>query len=99
VQDLLPYYREGASNDAIRRWLPSLTDEEIAPLKGYIRAHYEELLQAEKEIQGFHDRMRPAQPAWTRANEHLSMEERKALLLKELAQKKAGKTGDDDPPG
>ena len=32
VQDLLPYYRDGTSNDEIRRWIPALTDDEIAAL-------------------------------------------------------------------
>jgi uncharacterized protein (DUF433 family) len=92
VQDLLPYYQEGASNEDIRRWLPSLTEEEIAVLKYYIRQHYEEVLQAEKEIKAYHDRMRAAQPSWTRANDHLSLEERKALLQEKLAERKAKKT-------
>lgn len=99
VQDLLPYYREGASNDEIRRWIPSLTDDEIAVLKEYIRDHYEEVLQAEKEIKAYHDRMRAAQPAWTRANDHLSIEERMALLREKLAKRQAEKNGADNTPG
>src|SRR5215468_7406847 len=99
VQDLLPYYREGASNEEIRRWIPSLTDEEIAVLKNYIQEHYEEALQAEKEIQAYHDHLRATQPAWTRANDHLSIEERKALLREKLAQRNAGKNGADDSGG
>jgi uncharacterized protein (DUF433 family) len=99
VQDLLPFYREGASNDEIRHWLPSLTDEEIAILHDFIRAHYEEVLQAEKVIKTYHDRMRAMQPAWTRANDHLSMEERQALLRENLTQRKAESDGADDPPG
>jgi len=99
VQDLLPYYRDGVSNEEIRRWIPSLTDDEIALLKDYIRAHYEEVLQSEREIKAYHDRMRAAQPAWTRANDHLSIEERKALLRKKLAHREAEKNGADDSPG
>src|SRR5208282_3684810 len=72
VQDLLPYYREGASNEEIRRWITKLTDEEIAVLKEYIRKHFEEVIADEKRIKEYHDRMRAAQPAWTRANDHLS---------------------------
>jgi hypothetical protein len=33
VQDLLPYYREDAANEEIRRWIPSLSDEEITLLR------------------------------------------------------------------
>ena len=99
VQDLLPYYREGASSEEIRRWIPALTDEEIAVLTDYIREHDEEVLQAEKEIKAYHDRMRATQPAWTRANAHLSVEERKALLRKKLSQRKAEKNGADASGG
>jgi uncharacterized protein YeeX (DUF496 family) len=99
VQDLLPYYREGASNEEIRRWIPSMTDDEIARLKDFIREHFDEVIQAEKEIKAYHDRMRAAQPAWTRANDHLSIEERRALLKAKLAQRKAEKNGADDSPG
>jgi uncharacterized protein (DUF433 family) len=85
VQDLLPYYREGASNQEIRRWIPSLSDEEIAAVKQYIDEHFDEVLRAEKQIKAFHDRMRAAQPTWTRRNDHHSLEERKALLCERLA--------------
>src|SRR5438132_1319097 len=86
VQDVLPYYQEGATNEEIRRWIPALADEEIALLKDYIRNHHVEVLQAEKEIKAHHDRIRATQPAWTRANDHLSIEERKALLREKLTQ-------------
>lgn len=99
VQDLLPYYREGASNDEIRRWLPSLSDGEIALLRAYIRDHFDEVIQAEKEIKAYHDRMRAQQPAWTRANDALSLEERRALLRKKLAERKAGGNGDQVASG
>jgi uncharacterized protein (DUF433 family) len=99
VQDFLPYCRDGASNDEIRRWIPSLTDDEIAILKDYIRDHNEEVLQTEQEIKAYHDRMRAAQPAWTRANDHLSIEERRTLLREKLAERRAEQNGADDSPG
>jgi uncharacterized protein (DUF433 family) len=99
VQDLLPYYRDGAPNEEIRHWIPSLTDDEIAVLKNYIRDHNEEVLQTEKEIKAYHDRMRAAQPAWTRANDNLSIDERRALLRKKITQRKAEQNGADDSPG
>jgi uncharacterized protein (DUF433 family) len=99
VQDVLPYCREGASNEEIRRWIPSLTDEEIAALHAYIGEHLEEVIRAEKEVKEHHDRMRAAQPAWTRANDHLSIEERKALLREKLGRRQAEKNGADDPAG
>ncbi len=99
VQDLLPYYREGVSNEEIRKWITSLTDEEIAVLKQYIVEHYEEVLETEKRIKAYHDRTRAAQPAWTRANDHLSIEERRAILRKKIAQRQAEKNGADDSSG
>ncbi len=99
VQDLLPYYREGMSNEEIRRWLPSLIEEEINVLRDYIRGHYQEAIEAERNIKAYHDRMRAAQPAWTRATDHLSIEQRRELLLTRLAERKAGKNGADHSPG
>ena len=99
VQDLLPYYRERASNDEIRRWIPSLSNEEIALLTAYIRDHYDQVLQAEREIKAYHERMRAMQPAWTRAGDHLSLEQRRALLREKLARRKTGKNGADNSGG
>jgi uncharacterized protein (DUF433 family) len=99
VQDLLPYCREGATNDEIRRWIPSLSDDEIALLKNYIRDHFEEVIQAEKEIKAYHDRMRAQQPEWTRGNDALSIEERRALMRNKLAALSAGANGAQDTTG
>ena len=99
MQDLLPYYRDGASREEIRRWIPALSDEEIALLMEYIREHYDEVLEAEKEIKAYHDRLRAAQPAWTRATDHLSIEERRTLLKAKLAQRMAEKNSADDSAG
>ena len=84
VQDILPYWRRGASNDEIRELMPSLNDEQIAILNEYIRDNEEEVLRAESRIKAYHDRMRAAQPEWTRRNDHLSAEERYALLKEKL---------------
>lgn len=99
AQDLLPYYREGASNDEFRRWLPSLSDNEIVLLSTYIRDHFDEVIQAEKDIKAYHDRMRAQQPAWAHANDILSLDERQARLRKKLAERMAGANGAQDPAG
>lgn len=93
VQDLLPFYQEGASNDEIRHWIPSLTNEEIALLQEYIRANYEQVVETEKQIKEYHERMRALQPAWTRETDHLSTEERLARLRESLRQRSAEKNG------
>ena len=99
VQDLLPYYRDGASNEEIRRWLPTLSDDEIAVLQRYIRDHYDEVLEAEKEIKAYHDRLRAAQPEWTRTNDALSLDERRSLLKKKLAEQRTERNGADHSAG
>jgi uncharacterized protein (DUF433 family) len=99
VQDLLPYYREGASVEEICRWIPSLTLDEIAVLTQYIRDHYEEAVRHEQEAKAYHDRMRASQPAWTRALDHLSLDERRALLRQRLLQRRAERNDGDHPHG
>jgi hypothetical protein len=37
--------------------------------------------------------MRAQQPAWTRANESLSLEQRRDLMRRKLAERKAGSNG------
>src|SRR5262249_35170053 len=93
VQHLLPHYREDASNDENRPWIPSLSDDEIALLSDYIRDHFEEVIQAAEVIHAYHDRMGAQQRAWTRAHDALSLEERRALMRKKLAERKAGSNG------
>jgi uncharacterized protein (DUF433 family) len=99
VQDLLPYYRDGASNEEIRRWIPGLSDEEIAALTEYIRDHHKDVLRAEQEIKAYHDCMRAAQPDWTRATDGLSIEERKARLRQRLAQRLSEQNDAGHPAG
>jgi len=43
VQDLVPYFQEGCSNEEIIRWIPTLTAEEIAVVERYYREHQAEL--------------------------------------------------------
>src|SRR5688572_15406028 len=88
AQDILPYWRKGASNDEIRVAMPSLTDEQIAMLMEYVRDNEQEVLLAEARIRANNDRLRAAQPEWTRARDHLSAEERRSLLKEKLRQLK-----------
>ena len=62
VQDLVPYFQEGCSHDEIIRWIPTLTQEEIAVIEQYYREHKEELDEEDRHI-----RQRSAQrknPDW-----------------------------------
>jgi hypothetical protein len=91
----LPYYRDGVSREEIRRWIPSLSEEEISVLEEYIRNHYDEVLRAEARIKAYHDRLRDAQPAWTRTTDNLSLAERRTLLRERLARKAKEDVGHD----
>jgi uncharacterized protein (DUF433 family) len=50
VQDLVPYFLEGASYDEIVRWIPTLTHEEIAAVERYYRQHKRELDEEDRQI-------------------------------------------------
>lgn len=50
VQDVLPYVREGSTNDQIREEVAELSDEEIDALRGYIQDNYQEVADLERRI-------------------------------------------------
>ena len=50
VQDLVPYFQDEATDDEIRRWIPSLTPEEIDVVRAYYSAHKEELDEQDRRI-------------------------------------------------
>ena len=43
MQDLVPYFQDRCSYQEIIRWIPTLTDEEIAVVERYYHEHREEL--------------------------------------------------------
>ena len=50
VQDLVPYFQEGCSNEEIIRWIPTLAPEEIAVVQSYYLAHQQELDEEDRSI-------------------------------------------------
>src|SRR5271170_8056956 len=50
VQDLVPYFQEGCSHDEIIRWIPTLSQEEIAVVEQYYRDHKDELDEEDRQI-------------------------------------------------
>jgi uncharacterized protein (DUF433 family) len=62
VQDLVPYFQEGCSNEEIIRWIPTLTPEEIAVVQSYYRAHQQELDEEDRLIRAH--RTEQKNPAW-----------------------------------
>ncbi len=55
VMDLVPYFQDGCSYEEIRRWIPSLTDEEIAVVEAYYRDHKEELDEKDRRLMEYRD--------------------------------------------
>ena len=90
VQDLVPYFQQGASYDEIIRWIPTLTPEEIAVVERYYRDNKEELDEQDRCI-----RQRSAgrkNPAWV---EQIVQEARlkRVALMEKLRQEKANGEG------
>ncbi|SRR6266478_4705428 len=50
VQDLVPYFQRECSQEEIRRWLPSLSHEEIALVQKYYQEHKDELDDEDRQI-------------------------------------------------
>ncbi len=53
VHDLVPYLQEGCSYDEVIRWIPSLSQEEIAVVESYYREHKEELDEYEVRVRAY----------------------------------------------
>jgi uncharacterized protein (DUF433 family) len=50
VQDLVPYFQKGCSDEEIVRWIPTLTTDEIEVVKRYYRDHHQELDEEDRLI-------------------------------------------------
>lgn len=50
VMDLVQYFRGGCSYDEIRRWIPSLSVEEISVVDEYYREHKGDLDEADDRV-------------------------------------------------
>ena len=50
VQDLVPYFQDDCAYDEIIRWIPTLTQEEIAVVEKYYRTHQAELDEEDRLI-------------------------------------------------
>src|SRR5665213_3065509 len=50
VQDLVPYFQDGCSYQEIIRWIPTLTEEEIAVVERYYREHQAEVDEEDRQI-------------------------------------------------
>jgi uncharacterized protein (DUF433 family) len=50
VQDLVPYFQQGSTQEEIIRWIPTLTAAEIAVAERYYREHRQELDEEDRLI-------------------------------------------------
>ena len=55
VMDLVQYFRSGCSHDEIRRWIPSLSADEISVVDAYYREHQVELDAADDRVNARRD--------------------------------------------
>ena len=95
VQDLVPYIQQGCSHDEIIRWIPSLTHEEITVVERYYREHLTEMDEQDRRIkERSEERLARAQAEqrqkfpWIYENDHLPIEERRAILWQRLEESK-----------
>lgn len=80
VQDLVPYFQEGCSFDEIMRWIPTLSQEEIAVVAQY----YQENKQAlDEEDRAIHERnAQRKNPPWVEAIAAEARAKRRAVMEK-----------------
>jgi uncharacterized protein (DUF433 family) len=87
VMDLVQYFRYGYSYDEIKRWIPVLTDEEIAVVETYYREHKEVLDERDRQIDARREELAKEQrrrfPELTGTSE-----ERRAQLWQRMRQRK-----------
>jgi uncharacterized protein (DUF433 family) len=50
VQDLVPYFQKGCCRADILRWMPALTEEELAAVEQFYREHQQELDDEDRRI-------------------------------------------------
>jgi hypothetical protein len=55
VMDLVPYFRAACPAEEIRRWIPSLTDEEITAVAAYYHEHKGELDEADDRERAYRE--------------------------------------------
>ena len=94
VQDLVPYFQEGCSQEDIIRWMPALSADEVAVARRYYHEHQMELDEEDKRIRAYVDehvqiqRLRfPQEPR----------EERLARMKETLHQRRRERNGEGNP--
>lgn len=88
VQDLLPHFKRGESDEEIAPWYPTIGHSEIQLLRQYYIDHTDEVLAYEKDVAEYHDDLKKKyhRPS---ALDNLSPEDRIAYLKDKLAKRLA----------
>jgi uncharacterized protein (DUF433 family) len=93
VHDLVPYFQEGCSHDEIIRWLPTLTDDEIAVVESYYLQHKDELDAHESRIRAH--RAEQIRLQRLRFPEREGSRHERLAELRQLLRQRRGETSDE----
>jgi hypothetical protein len=97
VMDLVPYFKQACSFAEIRRWIPSLDEEEIAVVERYYREHKEELDQKDRLVRTH--RKEQIRQQRLRFHELMETDEERLVRLKRLLEKRRQEKNGDGHPG
>lgn len=96
VQDLVPYFQQGCSYEAIVADIPTLTREEIALVENYYSEHKEELDEEDRQIREYvEEQIRRQRLRFPEIEE--TREEGLTRLRNLLAQRRQEKNGEGHP--
>ena len=95
VHDLVPYFQEGCSHDEIIRWLPALTDDEIAVVESYYLQHKDELDDHESRVRAH--RAEQIRLQRLRFPERARSSDQRMVELRQLLRQRRGETSDEGP--
>lgn len=96
VLDLVPYFQKGNSPDEIRRWIPTLSYEEIEAVERFYRAHREEFDDKDRRARERRaEEIRLQRLKFPEVNG--TAEERMARLQDLLEKRRRGRAGEGNP--
>ncbi len=100
VQDLLPYFKEGAADEEILRWYPQIGQTELDLLRAYYRDHTEEMLALERRTAAHNEQVLKQFTPPKLPTDGMTRDEKRAWMLQRLSEKeKAERNGVHDSTG
>jgi uncharacterized protein (DUF433 family) len=96
VLDLVHYFQKGRSYDEIRRWIPTLTVEEIAAVERYYRQHQDEF--DEKERRAGEAREEQIRQQRLQFPEAVGTPQEQAVRLRQLLEKRRQEANGEGHP-